>query len=206
MEKERLSCVDCGAVFCARGGDNYPKFCPTAKMQEEEKKELLELYEDNKEITVASAEIEYQYYGKMTRIEETMEFARKINAKKIGIANCAALYQESKIVAKLFRNRGFEVISACCKTGAIPKTEAGIPAECEKTGKIMCNPIMQAKILNKEKTDLNVVIGLCVGHDSLFYKYAEALTTTLIVKDRVLVHNPAAALYAIDTSYSRLMK
>lgn len=206
MEKENLSCVDCGAVFCAKGGGNYPEFCPTAKLTEEEKQELLQLYKENEEVTINSAEIEYQYYGKMTRIEETIEFARRMNAKKIGIANCAALYSEAKIIAKLFRNKGFEVVSACCKTGAIPKTEAGIPAECEKTGKIMCNPIMQAKILNKEKTDINVVIGLCVGHDSLFYKYSEALTTTLIVKDRVLVHNPAAALYAINTCYSKLMK
>ena len=206
MEKENLSCVDCGAVFCAKGGGNYPEFCPTAKLTEEEKQELLQLYKENEEVTINSAEIEYQYYGKMTRIEETIEFARRMNAKIIGIANCAALYSEAKIIAKLFRNKGFEVVSACCKTGAIPKTEAGIPAECEKTGKIMCNPIMQAKILNKEKTDINVVIGLCVGHDSLFYKYSEALTTTLIVKDRVLVHNPAAALYAINTCYSKLMK
>ena len=53
---------------------------------------------------------------------------------------------------------------------------------------------------------MNVVIGLCVGHDSLFYKYAEALTTTLVTKDRVLGHNPAAALYQAEAYYSRLLK
>lgn len=70
----------------------------------------------------------------------------------------------------------------------------------------MCNPILQAKLLNREGTDLNVVIGLCVGHDSLFYKYSDALCTTLVTKDRVLGHNPAAALYTAKTYYSRLLE
>ena len=63
---------------------------------------------------------------------------------------------------------------------------------------------MQAKILNKEKTDMNIVMGLCVGHDSLFYKYSEALVTTLVAKDRVMGHNPAAALYTSESYYSKL--
>ena len=41
--------------------------------------------------------------------------------------------------------------------------------------------------LNKEETDLNILVGLCVGHDSLFYKYSKAPVTTLVVKDRVPV-------------------
>ena len=70
----------------------------------------------------------------------------------------------------------------------------------------MCNPILQAKLLNEAKTDLNLVVGLCVGHDSLFYKYSEALTTTVVTKDRVLGHNPAAALYTAESYYKRLME
>ena len=60
----------------------------------------------------------------------------------------------------------------------------------------MCNPILQARVLNREKTDLNIAIGLCVGHDALFSKYSDAPVTTLIAKDRVLGHNPVAALYS----------
>ena len=77
---------------------------------------------------------------------------------------------------------------------------------CEGVGVNMCNPVLQAKLLNKAKTDLNVVVGLCVGHDSLFYKYSEALTTTAVTKDRVLGHNPVAALYTADSYYSKLKK
>lgn len=32
----------------------------------------------------------------------------------------------------------------------------------------MCNPIYQAKLLHHEKSEFNILLGLCVGHDSLF--------------------------------------
>ena len=57
---------------------------------------------------------------------------------------------------------------------------------------------IQAKLLNDQKTEFNVIVGLCVGHDSLFTKYSDALVTTLVAKDRVLAHNPAGALYCAD--------
>lgn len=41
----------------------------------------------------------------------------------------------------------------------------------------------------------SAVVGLCVGHDSLFIKFSEAPVTVLIAKDRVLAHNPVGALY-----------
>jgi uncharacterized metal-binding protein len=59
-----------------------------------------------------------------------------------------------------------------------------------------CNPVGQAQVLNEKKTDMNIVIGLCVGHDMLFNMHSKAPTTTLIVKDRVLAHNPAGAVYS----------
>ena len=70
----------------------------------------------------------------------------------------------------------------------------------------MCNPILQARLLNEAHTDLNVVIGLCVGHDSLFYRYSEAYVTTLITKDRVTGNNPAASLYTAQSYYRKKYK
>jgi len=90
------------------------------------------------------------------------------------------------------------VESISCKCGEQKKADIGIGKFCHVTGVNMCNPVMQAKYLNKKKTDLNVLIGLCVGHDSLFYKYADAPVTTLVSKDRVLAHNTVAALYQAD--------
>ena len=60
-------------------------------------------------------------------------------------------------------------------------------------------------IFNKEKTDLNVINGLCVGHDTLFMKYSEAPVTYLVVKDRVLAHNPVGALNTTMSYYKRLL-
>ena len=65
---------------------------------------------------------------------------------------------------------------------------------------------LQAEVLNQAETDFNVVIGLCVGHDSLFYKYSKALVTTLVAKDRVLAQNPVGALYQAKAYYKKLLK
>lgn len=111
------------------------------------------------------------------------------------------------MVEKLFRERDFEVVSALCKAGCSPKEQIGL-ADDQKINagqfETMCNPIAQAYLLNAAQTQFNLVMGLCVGHDSLFLKYAEAPCTVLAVKDRVLGHNPLAAIYNIDSYYRSL--
>jgi len=67
----------------------------------------------------------------------------------------------------------------------------------------MCNPIAQAQLLNREKTEFNICLGLCVGHDSMFYKYSEAPVTTLVAKDRATGHNPAAAIYCAEGYFKK---
>ncbi len=69
---------------------------------------------------------------------------------------------------------------------------------------MLCNPLAQAEIFNKLKTELNILVGLCVGHDTLFFRYSEAPVTVLVAKDRRLGHNPVAALYLSNSYYSRL--
>lgn len=208
MKPEEMSCIDCTVKNCDKGDKTYPAFCLTTHMDQEILQDALACYaeEENHAVMVAAAEVEYEHYCKYTRVEEIMAFAKKIGAKKIGIATCVGLLRESRTLAAILRKHGFEVYGAACKVGAVPKTEVGIPEECCQIGNHMCNPVLQAKLLNAAKTDLNVVMGLCVGHDSLFYKYSEALTTTGVTKDRVLGHNPAAALYMADGYYKKLME
>ena len=197
------SCVDCGVTNCNKMDKYYPDFCLTTAMDETLLGEVIRLYDDeeNKKVTLAAAGVESDYYCQMCRVEETIEFAKRIGAKKIGIATCVGLIRETRTLTKILRSHGFEVYGVACKAGTVRKTEVGIPKTCENTGVNMCNPILQAKMLNAEHTDLNIVMGLCVGPDGMFYKYAEGLTTTLVVKDRVLGHNPVAALYAADGYY-----
>jgi uncharacterized metal-binding protein len=143
------------------------------------------------------------------RILETMEFASKMGYKKLGMAFCGGLRNEAKTVNQILESRGFEVVSVCCKVGGIPKETIGIAQNQKIAGpgsfEAMCNPITQAEILNAEATEFNIMVGLCVGHDSLFLQHVKAPTTVLIVKDRVLGHNPAAALYLANSYYRKLM-
>lgn len=207
-DKHTLSCVDCGTQNCKYKERTYPKFCLTTHLKQEDLDWALERYEEkrNHEIMVASAEVEYEGYCSLTRVEEIMKFAHKINAHKIGIANCIGLIREARIFAKILRANGFEPYAVICKVAGKAKSSIGIPKECENIGAAMCNPILQARLLNKAKTDLNVVIGLCVGHDSLFYKYSDAYVTTLVTKDRVTGNNPAATLYTAESYYRRKLK
>lgn len=205
----KRSCIDCGTINCSVCNKSYPKFCLTTENKDEViLNEALELYkeEENHKVMLEAAYVESEYYGLMTRVEETAEFASRMGFQKIGIATCVGLINESRILASILRKKGFEVFGIACKAGAVDKTCVGIDESCKKAGVNMCNPIHQAKRLNAEKTELNIVMGLCVGHDSLFYKYSEALVTTLVVKDRVLGHNPAAALYTANSYYKRLLE
>lgn len=202
------SCIDCGAIRCDGGERNYPAFCVSKTIDENAKEKVKEIYaeEENKKIMLNSAEVECDFYCKLTRLEETIAFAKRMNYKKIGIATCVGLIKESRTLAKILHSHGFEVFGVGCKIGEIPKIEVGIAEKCSGIGANMCNPILQAETLKKEGTEMNIVMGLCVGHDSLFYKYSDAITTTLVTKDRVLGHNPVAALYTADTYYANKLK
>ena len=197
------SCINCTKRSCGMSGNPLPKHCQTAQLSQAEIDEVNQLYLNDEEINkifVASTEAEITAYGKLTRVEEIVAFAKRIGAKKIGLAACAGLMKESQIFSKTLEHNGFNVYGVTCKIGAVDKHQIKIKEEYIREGReCICNPIMQAKLLNKHKVDLNVVIGLCVGHDGLFYRYAEGLTTTLITKDRITGHNPAAPLY---TAYS----
>ena len=206
MKDKKLSCVDCGTLNCEFQNSMYPDFCLTTALSEEKLAEVLDRYreEENNRVTRAAAEVETEGYLKKTRVEEVMMFAEKIGAKKLGIATCVGLIREARALAKILRNNGFEVYTVGCKVGSTLKTEVGIDPKCEFPGPYMCNPILQAELLNEEGTDLNLVVGLCVGHDSMFYKYSDALVTTVVTKDRVTGHNPAAVLYNAESYYKRL--
>ncbi len=208
-EKLGFTCTDCGTGSCSKGDGNFPEFCLTTHLTEKEIDDLADLYNNNEEVrrlAIAGAEVEGGFYGKYTRVEEIIEFAKRIGAKKIGIATCSGLLTESKIFARILKTKGFEVFGVACKVAAIPKTRIKIGDEyIRREGEPICNPLLQAKLLNKNKTNLNVVVGLCVGHDSLFYKYSKAPVTTLVTKDRITGHNPVAALYTAQSYYKKLL-
>ena len=204
--EERLSCADCAAKACDGKGGKRPEFCLTDNMPDGLLEKSLESYRDGEDARIlrVAATVEHDGYLKWCRVQETIEFARRMGYRRIGIATCIALLRETRVLASILRANGFEVFGAGCTAGMVPKTDVGIDTACCEIGRNTCNPVLQAEVLNHEKTDLNIVMGLCVGHDCLFNRHSEAPVTVLVVKDRVLANNPAGALYTADTFYRRL--
>jgi uncharacterized metal-binding protein len=206
------TCSECKQLHCYRHDKRYPKHCLTTALDEAERVELMARYAGadaaDSLIANAAAEVEGLYYGKINRVEETVAFARRIGAARIGIATCFGLIEETRTLVKILRLAGFQTFTALCKVGSIDKSEMGIPEnlkiKCDSY-EAGCNPILQARLLNREHTGLNIIMGLCVGHDSLFIKHSEAPVTTLVVKDRVLGHNPVSALYTVGSYSAHLL-
>lgn len=199
-------CAVCGVKACISEEDKVlPGFCPMA--DEEIYKSAFEVTtsEEYKEFFVTSSYIEHDGYRVWPRVKETMELIRRMKYERVGLAFCKMLTKEAKILDEIFRRNDINLISTMCKTGGVEKENVGIP-DADKlrpgTFEPICNPVAQAMILNKEKTEFNIVMGLCVGHDSLFYKFSDALCTTLVVKDRVTGNNPAVILYCADGMFS----
>lgn len=201
------TCDACTKYVCRTGNlEEAPLNCPCRELDNIEEVKKFYLEKENMNLARNSALVESEGYCKQTRVEEIINFANKCGYKKLGLAFCVGLSKEAKIFASILRNHGFEVESLACKNGSVLKEFIGISNEEQVrpcTYEPMCNPIGQAKLLNQSGTQLNILLGLCVGHDSLFLKYSEAPVTIFAVKDRVLGHNPLAAIYMAEGYYKK---
>ena len=212
MKYEDPACAYCPpTVRACRQGESEergPGFCPI-KVDPEVQAHARKCYDEpqTRKVSQESAVVESQGYCKWTRVEEIVQFAKRMGFRRIGIANCISFVDHAHVLSGILESHGFEVVSVACKTGSIPKEDLGI-ADQDKVRpgafESLCNPVCQAELLAAHGCELNVVMGLCVGHDSLFFKHAQGLTTVLVAKDRVLGHNPVAALHLADTYYSRV--
>jgi uncharacterized metal-binding protein len=231
-EETPVSCAKCSAVWQKSGTTNCwsndpattpprPGNCPSDAYAEVVERSFDEYRGDSDDARIAfvAAQVEGLCYRKesgsdviqarWTRVEDTIAFAGLMEYKKIGMATCIGLLDETERFAAILKAQGFEPLSVCCKSGSIDKLELGLSEEDKVrpgTFEPACNPIAQAEILNRLGSDMNIIMGLCVGHDMLFAKHSKAPVTTLIVKDRVTGHNPIAVLYGQNFYYKRLQK
>lgn len=209
---EDPACAYCPPTVraCRQGESDRrgPGFCPT-KVDPQTLAAARSGYESAETRTVSreAAAVEAEGYCRWTRVEEIVQFARRMGFRKLGIANCISFVDHARVLSGILESHGFEVVSVACKTGSIPKEELGL-ADDQKVRpgqfEALCNPVAQAELLNAHGCEFNVVMGLCVGHDSLFFRHAKALTTVLVAKDRVLGHNPVAALNLAESYYSKV--
>jgi uncharacterized metal-binding protein len=214
------SCASCPFVdrFCTNPNGRGADDCPTVNNKKEIDAANLKYETDEFKIFCKeSLRQEGAGYGHdkdgesfacKTRLQEIIEFSKRMNYKKLGLAFCMGLKSEAAILNKILIANGFEVISVICKVGSIRKEEFITREEKVNPNKYepMCNPITQAEICNSAHTEFNIVLGLCVGHDSMFFKNSEAMCTVFAVKDRVLANNPLGAIYTSNTYYKWLNK
>jgi uncharacterized metal-binding protein len=223
METTKSQCAKCGIKdkICRSPEGQGPRYCPTLHRKEvvgkaNEEYTKPDIFKFAHEASIQEAECfinrdmkPFVPHPTKPRVQEICEFAQKMGYKKLGVAFCSALQSEALFLNQILEAQGFEVASVICKAGRTPKESIGIREE-EKVHigefESMCSPIAQATILNEEKTEFNIMVGLCVGHDSLFLKYSEAYCTVLVAKDRVLGHNPCAALYTTGSFYARMLR
>jgi uncharacterized metal-binding protein len=221
-DKTRPECAICAVKdrICETEGGKGPEFCATLNyrsaiekaLQEYEKPEIREFARmasiQEGECYADRNSKPYVFHPVKPRVQEVCEFAHKMGYTRLGLAFCGGLHAEARAVSNILAAQGFTPISVMCKCGGVSKEVIGVKDEEKiRIGEFepMCNPIIQAIIFNEEHTDFNILLGLCVGHDSLFFKYSEAFTTVLVAKDRVLGHNPAAALYTTGSYYARML-
>lgn len=159
-------------------------------------KDSLPLYRDetDQKVLEIAAAVESEFYADYNRIQEIVVFAKRMGYKKLGLAFCVALNEEAAKVCEVF-SQYFEIASVCCKVCGIAKTDMRVPSS-DRVGDYGCNPIEQARILEESGAELNLLLGLCVGHDALFIKHSKNYVVPVAVKDRVTGHNPLAAIYA----------
>jgi len=222
MHKERGSevtvspqCAKCSATYCQRlplekiDEVKLARYCPM-KTSKKMIQSAIKKYgtADVKKIYIPATITEKEAYESVRgvrmavrpRIKELIEFGKLIGARRIGLAFCAGMRDEAARIVSFLEKGGFSVASVLCKCGGVDKTKLhiskkykiGDPSQFEAS----CNPVLQAELLNKAGTDINVIVGLCLGHDMLFTLNSKAPVTTLIVKDRLLGHNPVIALYS----------
>lgn len=229
--QHNLSCAYCSSQFQKQGttscwsnpeeGKQEPGYCPStreAEIIDDSFQTYLGDSEDAK-LAMVAARVEGLCYqpvpgsdavnARWTRVEDTIALAKLMGYRKIGIATCIGLLEETHRLCEILQAQGLEPQSVCCKAGSIDKLELGLQEEEKVRPGIFepaCNPIAQARLLNQMETDMNLIVGLCVGHDMLFSKHSQAPVSTLVVKDRVTGHNPAAVLYGQNFYYKRLQK
>ena len=127
------------------------------------------------------------------RVSEIIAYAKESKIKIIGIANCTAFIKEANHLERILTESGFQVEKVHCKYGKVPFNEL-IPGY----SGISCNPAGQAKYLEEKGTQLNIMMGLCLGHDIIFNARSKAPVTPLLVKDRKLNHHTLQVFKEFD--------
>ncbi len=224
MNKPQPNCaacaIDINERFCMRAKGRAPEDCPSLHSRELAEAVFCDTPPDEMEFMRTAAIQEKEGYASREpyndiipskpRIVEIVEFARRMAYKKLGLIFCGGLRAEADIAKQILETNGFNVVSAMCKAGKQPKSSFGLSqsqhVDVTAARESICNPAFQAALANQAGVDFNILLGLCVGHDTLAIKHLKAPITVLAVKDRLLGHSPLNALYMYHSYCSYLKK
>jgi len=147
----------------------------------------------------ASLDIACEEERTLCRLSELIYFCLEMRYQRLGVAYCVDLQEPAEVLVRVLR-RFFKVYPVCCKIGGVAaENSTGLPKEAlqwDPDVSIACNPEGQAEALNRLDTDLNIIVGICMGSDCVFSMLSNAPVTTLFVKDRSLANNPIGAVYS----------
>ena len=180
---EGVDCLRCRHRVCL-SGQPCPGLIPDLHCQEGGTHE--------EAVLEAATDIACETERKLCRVAEFVHFCHGMGYQHVGVAFCVELYRETHILTHFLR-RFLRVSAVCCKIGGQRISKEEIPF---RPCHIACNPHGQAAELNRRGTELNAIVGLCIGCDLIFAQQSQAPVTTLLVKDRSLANNPVGALYS----------
>ena len=204
MAVDERSCLNCTGEPCEHATGDNPDYCLGGSVTPKIHEEVRRRYLDPEIHAIYEASVRSSALcPNLTRVQEIIEFARGLGVRKIGLASCTIMLNEARTFARILRDAGFETYGVACKIESNHRSDLAVHVSEGSQDTILCNPIMQARLLEEAGTELNVVVGLCVGHDALFYKHSAAVTTTLAGKDHITMNNPCAALYGHNSIYRK---
>ena len=174
-----IDCARCAGTACTTEDlETTPESCPR-RVTVQALQQAEDIRTSDPEVqryAQVAADVEEAGYRVWPRVQELIEFCQRLDIKRIGIAFCVGLREETKALVKILESHDFDVESVACTVNG------------------GCNPVGQALTLNQLHTQLNVIMGLCLGHDILFQQFSAVPVTTLVVKDRVTCHNPVGPI------------
>ena len=208
-------CAKCVTRLCSEeewDKEELPGFCPMLHKKDVIEAAMEKYKDSDRDLYVNATIIEQRAYrdvrGRIIavrpRLLEVIKFTERMGWKKLGVAFCIGLRNEAKRIVEILEGAGLDVYSVCCKCGSVDKSWWGIEGEDKITNlsghpeafEAGCNPVVQAEVLNSEDLDMNLIVGLCIGHDIQFTQHSNVPVSTLIVKDRVTGHDPMVTLYS----------
>ncbi len=181
-QASQVDCVHCKHRICQQGRE-----CPFNLPGEFQQEDAAEI-----ELHDVAHDVAWEEDTSLCRVAEVVHFALGMGYKSVGVAFCVEMFREAELLTRVLE-RYFGVTPVCCRIASSASHDS---TGGENRCKSPCNAIAQAEVMNQAGTDLNLLIGLCVGCDILFARHSKAPVTTLFVKDRALANNPAGAVYS----------